>query len=161
MLAEILLIILAFLFVLFGAIGVAVPLLPGVPMAWLGLLFFGYATGFSAITLKVILIFLGFTVLTMILDALMPILGAKKYNASQYGILGSFLGFLFGVMFLGPIGIIIGPFAGVFIGEILSGRTEGEAMRSAKGALIGFLAGSAIKLSLILVMLGFMIFALF
>ncbi|MDO8430271.1 MAG: DUF456 domain-containing protein [bacterium] len=161
MLAEILLISLSFAFILFGAIGVAVPLLPGVPMAWLGLLFFGYATDFSVITLKLILIFFIFTILTMVLDALMPVLGAKKYNASQYGILGSFLGFVIGIMFLGPIGIIVGPFAGVFIGEILSGRTQNEAIRSAKGALIGFLAGSAVKLALILVMLGFLIFALF
>lgn len=160
MIKEILLIILSFGIVVSGAVGVIVPFLPGMPIAWLGMLVFGYATGFAAITWKVLLIFLGLTVLTMIFDVLAPLVGAKKYHASRYGIIGSFLGLIFGIMLFGPLGIIVGPFVGAFLGELLKGRAEEEALQSAKGTVIGFLAGSAIKFSLIAVMLGFMIFAL-
>lgn len=122
---------------------------------------FGYATGFAVISLRLLIIFFLLALGTLLLDALAPLLGAKKYQASSYGVLGSFLGVIFGVMILGPLGIIIGPFVGVLIGETLFGREPEEAVRSAKGAVIGFLAGSAVKLSIVVAMLGYMIFALF
>ena len=160
-LGEILLIIFSFLLVLGGALGVILPLLPGVPMAWLGMMIFAYATNFAAITWKILLIFLGFVLLTIAVDIVAPMIGAKKYNASRSGMIGSFLGLILGVMMLGPIGIIVGPFAGTFLGELYEGRESEEALRSAKGTAIGFLAGSAIKLALVTVMLGFLIAALF
>ncbi len=161
MIGEILLITVSFLLVLGGALGVILPFIPGVPIAWFGMLAFAYATHFTAITWKVLLVFLGFVLLTMAVDIIAPMVGAKKYNASRFGIIGSFLGLIFGIMVLGPIGIIVGPFAGTFLGELFEGRESEQALQSAKGTAIGFLAGSAIKLALITVMLGFLIFALF
>ncbi len=158
---EILLIIFSFLLVLGGALGVILPFMPGVPMAWLGMLAFAYATNFAAITWKVLLIFLGFVLLTIVVDIIAPMIGAKKYNASRYGIIGSFLGLILGIMVLGPIGIIVGPFTGTFLGELFDGKESEKALQSAKGTAIGFLAGSAIKLALITVMLGFLIWSLF
>src|SRR3989344_627503 len=160
MASEIILIILSFVLVLAGLLVVILPFLPGVGIAWLGMLLFAYATGFSAITLKIVLIFLGLSVFTFLLDLAAPLLGAKKYKASKFGIFGSFLGFIFGVMLFGPVGILIGPFAGAFLGEYFSGRKPEEAAQSAKGTVIGFLIGSLIKISLILAMLGFLIAAL-
>lgn len=160
MTSEIILIILSFVLVLTGVVGVVLPFLPGVGIAWLGMLLFAYATGFSAITLKIVLIFLGLSVLTFILDFAAPLLGAKKYQASKFGILGSFLGFIFGVMLFGPVGILVGPFVGAFLGEYFSGRKPEEAAQSAKGAIIGFFIGSLVKLSLVLAMLGVLIAAL-
>ena len=51
---EIILIIIAFAIVISGAIGVVLPFLPGVPVSWLGLLLFAYATGFALVTWKAI-----------------------------------------------------------------------------------------------------------
>ncbi len=161
MLTDILLISLSFVVVLTGAAGVILPFLPGVFLSWLGMALFGYTTGFSIISSRLLIIFFLLTLATLALDALAPLLGAKKYQASSYGVMGSFLGVIFGVMIFGPIGIIIGPFAGVLIGETLKGRRPEEAMRSAQGTVVGFLAGSAVKLSVIIAMLGYMTFALF
>jgi uncharacterized protein len=161
MAGEILLIILSFLLVLGGALGVILPFMPGVPMAWLGMLIFAYATNFVAITWKALLVFLGFVLLTIALDMIAPIVGAKKYNASRYGVIGSFIGVILGVAFLGPIGIVIGPLFGTFLGELFGGKESEETFQSAKGTAIGFLAGSAVKLALITVMLGFLIWSLF
>jgi uncharacterized protein YqgC (DUF456 family) len=160
MTSEIVLIILSFILVLAGLLGVILPFLPGVGIAWLGLLLFAYTTGFSVITLKIVLIFLSLSIGTFLLDLVAPLLGAKKYKASNFGILGSFLGFIFGVMLFGPVGILIGPFVGAFLGERFSGRKPEEAAQSAKGTFVGFLVGSLIKISLILAMLGFLISAL-
>lgn len=160
MLGEILLIIFSFLLALGGAMGIFFPFFPGVPLSWLGLLLFGYTTYFAVITWKIILIFLILVFATFGLDILAPMVGAKKYNASPYGLAGSVLGLFFGLAIFGPIGIIAGPFLGAFLGEIIFGKEPEGAFYSAKGTAIGFLAGSAIKLALVMVMFGYMIFAL-
>ena len=161
MVADILLITLSFILVITGGLGVILPLLPGVPVAWLGLLLFAYVTYFAVITWKALLIFLVLVFVTLILDALAPMVGAKKYNASSYGLAGSVIGLFLGLAIFGPIGIILGPFLGAVAGEIFFGKELESAFYSAKGTLFGFLASSAIKLALVLVMLGYMISALF
>lgn len=161
MIGEVILIIIAFAMVVSGAIGVALPFLPGIPVSWLGLLVFAYATGFAAVTWKALWIFLGLTLLTFAIDFIAPLIGAKQYQASRYGILGAMLGFLFGFILLGPIGIFVGPVLGAIAGEVISGKSGDDALLSSRGLLLGFLAGGAIKLSLIFVMLGYLIFALF
>lgn len=158
---DILFITLSFFLVSVGAAGILLPFLPGVPVAWLGMLLFGYVTEFAVISWRLLLVFLGLTALTMLLDGIVPLIGAKKFQASRWGMIGSGVGLVTGLMIFGPIGIIIGPFAGALIGELLLGRSEEAALRSAKGTLIGFLAGSAVKLALILVMLGYLIYALY
>lgn len=145
-----------------GAIGVVLPFLPGVPVSWLGLLVFAYATEFATVTWKALILFLIFSLLTFLIDFIAPLIGAKQYQASRFGMFGAAIGFLFGFIILGPIGILIGPFFGAMAGEVLYGGKSGdEAMLSSRGLLLGFLAGGAIKLSLIFVMFGYMIFALF
>jgi hypothetical protein len=161
MVGEILLIIFSFALVLSGLAGILLPFLPGVPLAWFGMLLFAYATNFAVLTWKILLLFLGFSLLTFVTDMLAPLIGAKKYNASSYGMYGAMIGLLSGIFLLGPIGILAGPVLGAIIGEMAFGKTPEEALESSKGVLIGFLAGSAIKISLILVMLGYMIRSLF
>jgi hypothetical protein len=98
--------------------------------------------------------------LTLFLDILAPMLGAKKYNASRYGLVGAGGGVILGIIVFGPIGIVIGPFLGALAGEMVSGKLFEDAVRAATGALLGILAGSAIKLVLVIVMLGFLIVAI-
>lgn len=160
LIGEWVLVFLAFVLVAAGAIGAVLPFLPGIPMAWLGMLLFGYATSFAVINWKILFIFLGFTALTMVLDVVAPVIGAKKFQASRYGIIGSVMGLFIGIFIFGPLGIVLGPFLGTLIGELLFGRSEEMALQSAWGALIGFLAGGAVKLALITVMFGYLIFAL-
>lgn len=131
------------------------------PVSWLGLLVFAYATNFAVVTWKILWIFLGFTLLTFAIDLIAPLIGARQYRASRYGIYGAILGFLSGFILLGPIGIFVGPLFGAVAGEVFSGKSGDEAMLSSRGLLLGFLAGGAIKLSLISVMLGYLIWSLF
>jgi len=161
MLGQSLLIIFAFSLVFLGSVGIVLPLLPSVPIAWLGMVAFGIATNFTAITVKIIIIFLALTFMTLVLDIAAPLLGARIFHASRYGVVGSSLGLIFGFLFFGPFGIILGPFIGALFGEILRGRDPKRALQSASGVVLGFLAGSAIKLAIILAMLGFMVSALF
>jgi len=57
------------------------------------------------------------------------------------------VGLLVGLMFLGPFGIIIGPFAGAYLGERLNKTPDKQALKAAFGSLIGFLSGVFLKFS--------------
>lgn len=158
--AEIIFLILAAVLILVGVAGVVLPFVPGVPLVWLGLFIFAASAGFKTISLAAVLIFLVLTIALTALDFIAPLWGAKKYQASKWGIIGTFVATVVGVFFLGVWGIVLGPFLGAFIGELISGQGEKQAFKSASGAFVGFLLGTLIRLILALVMLGFFISAL-
>ena len=140
-----------------GLVGVILPMLPGVPLAWTGLFVYALATGFERISVAVVVVFFVLMVLTLTLDFAAPMLGAKKYRASKASIIGAFLGFVVGIFLLGVWGIILGPILGAFLGELVTGRRPRQALGSALGAFLGFVAGALFKTVLILVMAGFFI----
>ena len=158
---EISLIVLSFILVLAGAAGVIIPMLPGLPIVWVGMLIFAKATDFVFVTWNLLIIFGVIMLFAWSLDLIIPLMGAKKYNASKYGIYGAILGVILGTIFLGPLGVFIGPLVGAFLGELVIGKAWEEALNSSWGAFLGILIGSAIKLAIIAVVLGILIFALF
>lgn len=158
---EILIIIFCFVLILIGLAGIILPMLPGLVFIWLGIFIYAFKTGFQAISLTTVLIFLGITLLFLAVDFIAPLFGAKKYKASRFGITGAFLGAILGIFSLGPVGIIVGPFLGAFIGEIMSGRKRDQAFSSALGAMLGFLFGTLLKIIFGLVMFGFFIVSFF
>jgi uncharacterized protein YqgC (DUF456 family) len=156
-----LLAILGFVFIGAGFLGIFLPILPGIPLAWLGFFIFAIGTGFTRISILATVVFFVLMLVVLLLDFLAPVLGAGKYKASKWGIAGAFVGFLVGVLIFGFWGIILGPFIGALLGEIAARRPAGQAFKSAAGTLIGFLAGSLIKTIYIFVLLGFFIYSLF
>jgi uncharacterized protein YqgC (DUF456 family) len=144
-----------------GALGVILPVLPGIPLAWLGLFIYALATGFEEISVTVVVIFFILMVLSLVLDFLAPLLGAKKYRASALGVIGAFIGTIVGIFVLGFWGIILGPLAGAFLGELIASGKPKQAFGSAVGAFLGLVAGSLVKLILILIMAGFFIASFF
>ncbi len=157
---EIFLIILTFVLMLIGLLGVILPFLPGVPIAWVGLFIYAYFTEFNEISLTLALVFLGLALLSMLIDFILPLVGAKTFKASRYGFLGAFLGLVFGIS-VGPFGLIVFPLIGAFLGELVAGKDSDKAFRSALGTFLGNLGGALIKITIILIMLGFFIASLF
>lgn len=157
---EIIFLILAVVLMLAGLAGVVLPFVPGVPLVWLGLFIYALATGFKTISLAAVLIFLALTIALTVLDFAAPLWGAKKYQASKWGIAGTFLATIVGVFFLGVWGIVLGPFLGAFIGELVAGQSEKQAFKSASGAFLGVILSTLVRLILALIMFGFLIAAL-
>jgi len=143
-----------------GLLGVVLPILPGVPLAWLGLFIYALGTDFQRISIATVVVFFILTVLTLVLDFAAPMLGARKYRASKFGVFGAFLGFTVGIFVLGFWGIILGPFVGALLGELIVGRKPKQALGSALGAFLGLVAGTLFKIILILIMAGFFIASL-
>ena len=144
-----------------GLAGVVLPILPGLPLAWLGLFIFAIGTGFEKITVTTTVVFFVIMLLTLALDLAAPMLGASRYRASRYGVLGAFAGFAVGLAVLGLWGLVLGPFVGALLGELLAGRRPERALRSAFGAFVGFLAGTLLRMTVVLIMMGFFIASLF
>ena len=142
---DIFLIFLSGFFILIGIIGSFLPIIPGPLTSWLGILILSISQSvfIDKITLVVsFIIAMGI----FVLDYFIPILGAKKFGGGRGSIVGSSLGLVCGILFIGPFGIFLGPFFGAFIGELIVNRNNKKgAIKAAIGSLIGFLSGVFLK----------------
>ena len=98
-----------------GLIGTVLPVLPGAPLALVGLLVFKFS-GDCSYGWGTIIIAGSFVLIGAILDYLLPIYMTKKLGGTKYGIWGSVVGLIVG-LFFPPIGFIVGPFIGALLGE--------------------------------------------
>ncbi len=149
--------------VLVGFIGSVLPIIPGPPISWAGLLILkwtDYVDDHGAAYENALWILLFFVILVTILDYVVPIMGTKKFGGSKRGVWGATIGVVVG-LFFGPLGIIIGPFLGAYIGEITTGKKDREALRAAWGSFMGFLLGVGLKLMVCGTILFFFIRYLF
>lgn len=144
---EIVLVVTGFVLIIVGFLGSALPVLPGPPLAWVGYLLLkwtNYVTDNQSYE-NALWIMLFFVVLVTVLDYIVPVWGTKKYGGTKAGMWGATIGLIIG-LFLGPVGIILGPFAGAFIAELVTGKREKEALRAGWGSFLGFLLGVGMKL---------------
>ncbi len=146
------------LFLLVGFVGCLVPLIPGPPLSFIGLLFL-QAKEVPAFSLKFILIWGAITIAVTAADYFIPILGTKKLGGTRYGIWGCTLGLIAGFWF-GPLGIILGPFVGAFVGELLGNSSSENALRAALGSFFGFLLSTLLKLIASVMMIWYFFTAL-
>lgn len=148
---ETVIIIIGAILLFLGIIGSILPVLPGPVLGYLGLIVLMFLP--DPPFTDTFLINWGIVVLIVtVLDYVVPVWGTKKLGGSRWGINGSIIGLIVGFFFLGPFGLIIGPFLGAYLGELLAGKTTRIAWRSALGSFLGFLAGTFIKLILVLIM---------
>lgn len=159
---DIFLIILGAVCLLLGFIGCIAPIIPGVPLSYLGLLLLHW-TDKVQFSWQFLTIWAVVTVVIQILDYVIPAWGTKKFGGSKWGVWGSTIGLLVG-MFMGPMGIIIGPFIGAVIGEMLYFNRHPQAIpntdnsnvatqnaklsaaiRAGIGSFIGLLTGTILK----------------
>ncbi len=142
---DLIIVFVAGLFMILGVLGSFLPVLPGIPLSWLGLLIFHFS---GAIPMNYT--FLGITLLvTIIIFALqyaIPALGTKYLGGSRYGMIGATIGLVAGIFIPIPFAILIAPFVGAYIGEILNKADSRKALRAASGSFIGLLASTFMEL---------------
>ena len=153
---DLFLILLGFLLMLVGILGSVLPVLPGVPISWLGLLmiYLVPSVPFDWVFLSITFVL---AALLYLLDYIIPAIGTKRFGGSRYGMIGATLGLLLG-LFFPPFGFIIGPFIGAFLGELLNTKTRQNALRAAFGSFVGFLASIFMKLMATFIYLGLFIY---
>lgn len=153
---EIVFLLLGMILCVVGIMGSFLPVLPGLPISWLGLLLFHFIPGiemdywFLGITLVV-------TIVLFVLDYVIPAEGTKRFGGSKAGAIGTTVGLIVGLFF--PFGILIGPFLGALVGELIFNKTNSKtALKAAFGSFIGFLAGTFINFMASIVFLGLYIY---
>lgn len=140
---EIIWIIIGAAFIIAGLIGAFLPVVPGLPFSYVGLLILQLVHAPFSITFM--LVWLGIVIIfSFVLDNVLPAWATKKMGGTVYGVTGSMIGLVAGLFFT-PIGIIVGPLLGAFIGEIISGQKSDRALKSALGAFVGFMAATGLK----------------
>ncbi len=142
---DILLIVLGALFIISGVLGCVLPIIPGPPLSYIGLLLLHFTERYQ-FSSKFLIIWAIITVVVYVLDYLIPAWGTKKFGGSRRGVFGSIIGLVIGMFFFPPFGIIIGPFIGAVVGELTIGKDSGAALKSGFGSFLGFLAGTLLKL---------------
>jgi len=150
--------VLAALMVVAGLAGAVLPALPGVTLVYGGLVVAAWADDFQRVG-WITLTFLGvLTVASFAIDFAATAMGAKRVGATKYAIVGAALGTL-GGLFLGIPGLILGPFVGAVIGEMLSHGEWRKATQAGLATWMGLLFGTLAKLALVFTMLGIFLFA--
>ncbi|MGM0666716.1 MAG: DUF456 domain-containing protein [Bacteroidota bacterium] len=150
---------LAIVFIIIGIIGCLVPVLPGPPLSFAGILILHF-TDFAEFRVNLLVILGIIAVIVAVFDYVVPIWGTKKFGGTKYGIRGATIGLVVG-LFFGPPGIIIGPFLGAVTGEMIYRGDFNYAIRAGFGSLIGFMAGIGIKLAASLIITFYFIRGLF
>jgi uncharacterized protein YqgC (DUF456 family) len=138
---DLLLFALAAILMLAGILGSFLPMLPGIPLSWAGLLLLHLTS-----VVPVNYTFLGITLLvTIIIFALqyaIPALGTKYLGGSKQGMYGATIGLFAGIFIPIPFAILIAPFLGAYIGEVLNKADSKTALKAASGSFIGLLAST-------------------
>ena len=145
----------AWLVVLVGlavaAAGIFLPVLPGVPVAFVAVVLAGWMTGFERIDVATIVWVGILTAVAQGVDFLGGLIGAQRFGAGRAGIWGGAVGSFVGVVLLPPWGFLIGALLGATLAEALAGRPLAAAWRAGIGALLGPLAGVGGKLVVVVV----------
>lgn len=136
-----------------GFAGLVLPLLPGAPLLFLGLLCAAWAEGFRHVGLWTLLLLGCLAALTYLVDFVTSVLGVKMYGGSRRAMAGAAIGGILG-LFLGLPGILLGPFAGALLGELSHQRSLEEAGRAGFGTVAGMAVGAAGKLAIGIAMVG-------
>ena len=148
---EIIVGILAVLAGIIGILGSVLPALTGPPLSWVGMLLLYFWGGTNShgdeMSLTILLVMLGVTILVSVLDYVIPSYLTRVTGGSKAAEWGTFIGMIFGIFVMPPWGMIIFSVLGAFLAEILFANKNGsEALKSALGSFLGFIVGTGLKL---------------
>lgn len=152
MLNTVALIISIILFII-GIMGTILPALPGAALVFAGMLLYGFMTQFETLDLYFYIIQGLLLLFTFLADFLVTVASTKKFGGSKKAQWGAALGTILGVIIFGPLGIILGPFLGATIAELISGIELKKAIYTGLGSVLGALGGTVSKIIIEIVMI--------
>ncbi len=142
---DIVLTVIGAILIVIGILGCVLPVLPGVPLSYIAIVLLHLTSRVDFST--EFLIGWGIVVIIVqVLDYYVPIWGTKKLGGSKWGAWGSGIGVVAGMFIFPPYGIILFPFVGAVVGELLNDKEFKVALKAGAGAFVGFVAGTLLKL---------------
>ena len=143
----------AALIVTVGLIGTVLPVLPGTLLVFGGLLLAAWADQFARVGVVGLSIIGALGLLAFVADFIASALGAKRVGASPQALVGATLGGLAGILF-GIPGMILGPFAGAVLGELMARGRLAQAGKVGIGTWLGLLAAAVLKVVIAFLMIA-------
>ncbi len=140
-----LIVIFSVILLILGLVGSVLPIIPGPPVSFIGLLLLHLFTPFFLS--EDLLIYFGLAAaLITFLDYWLQIYSVKIFGGGRASTIGVIIGILVGVFLFPPFGVIVGPFIGAYVGALI--ESDFDLIKSFKiafGSLIGFLGGTVLK----------------
>ncbi len=157
---HIILLLIFTLLIIPGMLGVVLPIVPGIPYMFVMAVVFGLLDQFKHLTGHEMGILFVLTLVSVFIDHLSGVLGAKLGGASRKSLWYGFLGAIVGTIILPPFGGIAGLFVAVMIAEFMQHQNQQRALKAARGSVIGALAGIGINAIIGLIFIAlFIVFA--
>lgn len=151
---EVIGIIVAIICFMIAFIGLVYPIIPSAIFMVLGFFTYGWLASFDGMNWLFWTIQLLFLLLLFVADTLSNLVGVKKFGGSKAGMWGSTIGLLLGPFVIPVAGIILGPFLGSILAELIVNRTNiKQAFKVGIGSLVGFLTSIITKGFLMVVMI--------
>lgn len=150
--------IIAVLLGILGLVGCVLPVIPGPPFSWAGILLLYLWGGGDEISMSFLMIWLVVTIVVTVLDYIVPAYFTKITGGSKAAGRGSLIGLFVGLIFFPPFGMIAGAFLGALFAEMfIEGNELRSSLKPAFGSFLGFLAGTFMKLAASGVMMFYII----
>lgn len=144
---ELLVVLIAIVFIMLGLLGSFVPAIPGPPLSYIALLLVSLFTSYT-FSQNFLLMWAAIVITVMALDYWLQLYGVKKFGGKKKAVNGTLIGLVVGLFAPIPFGFLLGPFAGAFIGAYLEEKEDFlKVLFIAMGALAGFLSGAVLKLA--------------
>ena len=150
--------------------GSVVPVLPGPPIGFVGLLALQWS-GYGNFSPAFLWTWGAITVAVTVIDNFLPALMTKKFGGSRAAVFGSVVGLIAGMFLFAPLGLLVGPFLGALAGELINNRVKAKrenvnadntkALKVALGAFLAFIMGTGAKLVVGVLMIRYAIKAVF
>lgn len=150
--------LLATILVLVGIAGTILPMLPGIPLVFAGLLMAAWLDGFAKVSVLTMVIIGLIALLALIIEFVASFITVKKAGASQYALWGAAIGGLIGLL-AGPFGLIVGTAVGAAMGELLAKKETSQATAVGIAAGLGFVVALVAKVVLLVIMLAIFAYA--
>ena len=146
---DYILVVIATVLVILGLLGCILPIIPGPPFSWGGLLIV-YYTPYGNFSGSLLLWTGIVALLVTVADYVLPIWATKRMGGSKRGVVGATIGLVLGIFLFPPLGVIIGPFIGAFLGESTNKYSDKKSnpWLSATGSFLGFLLGTGLKFAI-------------
>lgn len=157
---EIVLITAGALLVLAGIAGSFLPVIPGPPLSYLGLLLIQF-TSPTPFTTMFLVYWAIIVVVVISLENILPAIGSNRMGGTKLGVYGCLIGGVLGLFLFPPFGLIFGPMIGAFVGEFIADQNTERALQAAIGSFIGFFVGTVIKVIVSLVLAYYFFRAVF
>jgi len=136
-----------------GLIGTVIPILPGTTIILAAAVIHRVVLGADrSLGWSALITLLVLTLVTYAIDAAASYLGAKRFGATKWGLIGCAAGALAG-LFFGLLGLFLGPVIGAIVGELIGGKKIVNAGLAGWGTFLGSLGGLIAKLFIGLIMI--------